>query len=149
MTAAFDFDDEGKSVTFKGSGLHLLLGLIQRAKFGERYDSELLINDWLADLSMRLVRALGLQDRMGASAVGSHASSSLEDGLILAIRDAIIANGASIGWWSWSVEARRHYLRKVVAAPRALGDAHIERIEDAIEGWLFRAREVIAAADAG
>jgi hypothetical protein len=146
VTDAFDFDDEAKSVTFKGRQLHLLLGLIQRAKFGDRHDRLLLLSDWLADLSWRIVRALDLGNLKRPSTTTVAKPTIFDTDLVLAVRDAIIADGVSMGWWSWSVEARRRYLRDVVAAPAVIGESDIERIEDAIETWLWRARQVVEAA---
>lgn len=148
MADEFDFDDEAKSVTFSGQRLHLLLGLIQRAKFGDRHDKLLLLNEWLADLSLRIVSALGLQGRTPQVGVADEVTMFDAD-LILAVRDAIIAEGATIGWWTKTVEERRRYLREVVAAPVGMTDRDVERIEDAIEGWILHARRALAAIDAG
>lgn len=148
MAGEFDFDDEAKSVTFKGHRLHLLLGLIQRAKFGDRQDKELLLNGWLADLSWRIVRALDLGEPQPRSTPVTVEPTIFDTDLVLAVRDAIIEDGVSLGWWSWSVEERRRYLREVVAAPTAISESDIEQIEDAIETWLWRARRVVEAAAA-
>jgi hypothetical protein len=148
VTGEFDFDDEAKSVTFKGHRLHLLLGLIQRAKFGDRHDKELLLNGWLADLSWRIARALDLGAPQPPSTPMAVEPTIFDTDLVLAIRDAIIADGVSMGWWSWSIEERRRYLREVVAAPTAISESDIEQIEDAIETWLWRARQVVEAAAA-
>jgi len=148
LTGEFDFDDEAKSVTFKGHRLHLLLGLIQRAKFGDRHDKLLLLNGWLADLSWRIVRALDLGGRLPSSTPMVAEPTIFDTDLVLAVRDAIIEDGVALGWWSWSVEERRRYLREVVAAPAAISEADIESIEDAIETWLWRARLVVEAAAA-
>jgi hypothetical protein len=143
----FDFNDEAQSVTFSGQRLHLLLGLIQRAKFGDKHDKLLLLSDWLADLSTRIIGTLGLTGRSPQLCVADEVTI-FNDGLILAVRDAIIANGATIGWWSKTVEQRRRNLREVVAAPVAMTDRDIERIEDAIEAWIVHARLALAAVDA-
>ncbi len=148
MADEFDFDDEAKSVTFKGPRLHLLLALIQRAKFGERHDKMLLLNSWLAELSLRIIGALGLEGRTPQVGVPDEVTI-FDNDLVLAVSDAIISEGATIGWWTKTVEERRQYLREVVAAPVGMTDRDIERIEDAIESWIFRARLALAAVDAG
>ena len=148
MADEFDFNDEAKSVTFSGQRLHLLLGLIQRAKFGERHDKMLLLNGWLAELSLRIVGAFGLGGR--APQVGVPDEITIFDNdLVLAVRDAIISEGATIGWWTKTTEERHQYLREVVAAPVGMTDRDIERIEDAIEAWILHARSALAAIDAG
>ncbi len=148
MADEFDFDDEAKSVTFSGDRLHLLLTLISRAKFGDRHDKMLLLNGWLAELSLRIVGALGLEGRMSQAGVPDKAAI-FDDDFVLAVSDAIISDGAAIGWWAKTVEQRRQYLREVVAAPVGMTDRDIERIEDAIESWIFRARLTLTAVDAG
>ena len=148
MADEFDFNDEAKSVTFSGNRLHLLLTLISRAKFGDRHDKMLLLNGWLAELSLRIVGALGLEGRMSQVGVPDEAAI-FDNDFVLAVSDAIISEGATIGWWTKTVEERRQYLREVVTAPVGITDRDIERIEDAIEAWIFRARLTLAAIDAG
>ncbi|WP_426013230.1 hypothetical protein [Caulobacter sp. DWR2-3-1b2] len=144
MADEFDFDDEAKTVTFKGARLHLLLGLIQRAKFGDRHDRLLLLSEWIADLSTRITGALGLQQPAPQVGVADELTI-FDNNLVLAIRDAIIAEAATIGWWTKTAEERRRYLREVVAAPVGMTDRDIERIEGAIEAWIIHARLALAA----
>lgn len=139
MTPSFPhFDPETDTIRLNGSAV-VMLALLMKAKFGERFDPETLFHGPLADLIRQLDRASKLSSRE----VGE---CFTRDDLSRIARE-VFAESFHSGWWSMSAEQRGEYLQ-VAAAPWILSSEQIDMVREDVEDLLFRSRQIIAAADA-
>jgi hypothetical protein len=113
--SVFHFDPETKSVTFQGdAGLDLLYDLLLRAKFGDGYEKPLLVSPWLASLLKQLDQFLPDDGQWFPEQPGR---PIFDEDDLLAMGDAVIEEGHTVGWWTMTEPERRAYLREVIAAP--------------------------------
>jgi hypothetical protein len=145
MPDVFKFDPDAKTVTFHGdAGLDLLYDLLLRAKFGDGYEKPLLISPWLAALLNQLDQALPDDGQWFPEKPGQPIFDTDD---LLAMGDAVIEEGHTVGWWTMTEPEKRAYLRNVVAAPHPLTDLEVEFIESDIDAALQQARRLVADAD--
>ena len=144
MSDIFKFDPEAKTVTFQGDeGLKVLFDLLLRAKFGDGYEKPLLVSPWLAALLRQLDQALPDDGQWFPEKPGQPIFDTDD---LLAMGDAVIEEGHTVGWWSMSEAERREYLRGTIAAPHPLTDLEVEFIESDIDAALEQARRLVADA---
>lgn len=140
MTAGFPhFDPETDTIRLNGSAT-VMLTLLIKAKFGERFDPETLFHRPLADLIRQLDRASNLPSRE----VGD--SFTRDD--VSRIAQEVFGESFQSGWWSMSAEQRGEYLQ-VAAAPWILSSDQIDMVREDVEDLLFRSRQIVAAAEDG
>jgi hypothetical protein len=143
MPDVFWFDPARKSVTFEGEqGLELLYDLLLRAKFGDGYEKPLLISPWLAALLKQLDKALPDEGQWFPEKPGQPIFDTDD---LLAMGDAVIEEGHTVGWWTMTGPERRGYLRDTVAAPHPLTDAELDFIERDIDAAVEQARRLVEA----
>ncbi len=139
MTLSFPhFDPETDTIRLNGS-VTVMLALLMKAKFGERFDPETLFHGPLADLIRQLDGASKLPPR--------EAGDCFTRDDLLRIAEAVFSESFQSGWWSMGTEQRREYLQ-VAAAPWILSDDQIEIVREYVEDLLSRSRQIISAADA-
>ena len=139
--SVFHFDPEKKSVTFAGDeGLELIYDLLLRAKFGDGYEKPLLISPWLAALLKQLDQALPDDGQWFPERPGQPIFDTDD---LLAMGDAVIEEGHTVGWWSMTEPEKRLYLRETIAAPHPLTDLEVEFIEADIDAALEQARRLV------
>ncbi|ALL12480.1 hypothetical protein [Caulobacter henricii] len=145
MPDVFKFDPAAKTVTFEGDeGLELLYDLLLRAKFGDGYEKPLLVSPWLAALLKRLDQALPDDGQWFPERPGQPIFDTDD---LLAMGDAVIEEGHTVGWWTMTPLEKRAYLRETVAAPHPLTDLEVAFIEDDIDAALEQARRLVQDAD--
>ena len=132
------YDAASDSVRLGGNAA-IMLTLLLKAKFGERFDPEMLFHTRLAELIAQLHDASGVAKPVPGDHFGP------ED--LFTIAERVIEQSVSIGWWAMAAEEREAFLQSA-AAPWVLSDGQIEAICENIEALLFRHRETVAAADA-
>lgn len=132
------FDPETDTIRLNGSAT-VMLALLMKAKFGERFDPETLFHRPLAELIRQLDGASNLPPRE----VGD--CFTRDD--LLRIAQEVFGQSFQSGWWSMSAEQRRQYLQ-VAAAPWILSSEQIEMVRADVEDLLLRSRQIVAAADA-
>lgn len=141
MPDVFKFDPEAKTVTFQGDeGLKVLFDLLLRAKFGDGYEKPLLVSPWLAALLKRLDRVVNHAELRFPERIGQPIFDTDD---LLAMGDAVVEEGHTVGWWTMSEAERRAYLRETIAAPHPLTDLEIEFIESDINAALEQARRLV------
>jgi hypothetical protein len=141
MSDVFYFDPAKKSVTFEGdAGLELLYDLLLRAKFGDGYEKPLLVSPWLAKLLKQLDVALPDDGQWFPEKPGQPIFDTDD---LLAMGDAVIEEGHTVGWWTMTEPERRTYLRETIAAPHPLSDLEVEFIEADIDAALAQARRLV------
>jgi len=141
MSDIFTFDPDAKTVTFSGDeGLKVLFDLLLRAKFGDGYEKPLLVSPWLAALLRRLDGAVHAAELRFPEKVGKPIFDTDD---LLAMGDAVIEEGHTVGWWSMSEPERRAYLRQTIAAPHPLTDLEIAFIESDIDAAVQQARRLV------
>jgi hypothetical protein len=141
MSDIFTFDPDAKTVTFSGDeGLKVLFDLLLRAKFGDGYEKPLLVSPWLAALLRRLDGAVHAAELRFPEKVGQPIFDTDD---LLAMGDAVIEEGHTVGWWSMSEPERRAYLRQTIAAPHPLTDLEIAFIESDIDAAVQQARRLV------
>ena len=139
--SVFHFDPEKRSVTFEGeAGLELLYDLLLRAKFGDGYEKPLLVSPWLAKLLKQLDVALPDDGQWFPEKPGQPIFDTDD---LLAMGDAVIEEGHTVGWWTMTEPERRTYLRETIAAPHPLTDLEVEFIEADIDAALEQARRLV------
>ncbi len=139
MTPGFPhFDPETDTIRLNGAAT-VMLTLLMKAKFGERFDPETLFHGPLADLIRQLDSAAKLPSRE----VGD---CFTRDDLACIARE-VFAESFRSGWWSMSAEQRVEYLQ-VAASPWILSGGQIEMVREDVEDLLFRSRQIVAAAEA-
>ena len=144
MSDVFKFDPEAKSVTFQGDdGLKVLFDLLLRAKFGDGYEKPLLVSPWLAALLKRLDRVVHDAELRFPEKVGQPIFDTDD---LLAMGDAVIEEGHTVGWWTMSEPERREYLRGTIAAPHPLTVLAVDFIEIAFAEAVEHARRLVADA---
>jgi len=133
------YDPETDSIRLNG-GAAIMLTLLMKAKFGERFDPITLFHPQLADLIRQLTAAL--DDRLRPSGQGFDRKD------LSRIAEAVFNDSSSNGWWSKSIEDRTQFLQDA-AAPWLLSADETDTIVDDINSRLFRARQIasIAAAE--
>lgn len=125
-------------VTFSGSaGKHLLLSLLLRTKFREPYEDITLLNEWIAELAIRLSAQLHTGQLPAFADDGETRSK---------IAQLIAGKSASLGWWQMSSEEKVACL-KLAAAPYPITAESIEEIILDVGDAVERARELVMAAD--
>lgn len=135
----FEFEVQHDEVRIKGRGTQILLaGFLTRAKFGEAYQSETLLNrtlaEWLVAVSPPPKGERRADARFGREFI---------DG----IAETIFRQSRHIGWFSWPEEKQVAYLREVVAIPHSLHDDEVQEICDTVNDKLYWARLTVEAAD--
>ena len=146
MSDVFKFDPAAKTVTFHGdAGLDLLYDLLLRAKFGDGYEKPLLVSPWLAALLKQLDVFLPDDGQWFPEQPGR---PIFDEDDLLAMGDAVIEEGHTVGWWTMTEPEKRTYLREVIAAPHPLTDAEVEFIERDIDGAVEQAKQLVAAVNA-
>lgn len=145
MSDVFRFDPDKKSVTFEGdAGLTVLFDLLLRAKFGDGYEKPLLVSPWLATLLKQLDTVVHPAELRFPERLDQPVFDQDD---LLAMGDAVIEEGHTVGWWTMTEPERRIYLRDTIAAPHPLTDLQIEFIESDIDAALEQARRLVE--DAG
>ncbi|MCA1199680.1 hypothetical protein K9B35_17065 [Sphingomonas sp. R647] len=140
MTAGFlHFDPETDTIRLNGSAT-VMLTLLMKAKFGERFDPETLFHRPLADLIRQLDGASNLPPRQSGDCF-------TRDDLACIARE-VFAESSRSGWWSMSAQQRIAYLQ-VAAAPWNLSNEQIEMVRQDVDDLLFRSRQIVAAAEDG
>jgi hypothetical protein len=143
MPDVFKFDPKAKTVTFHGdAGLELLYDLLLRAKFGDGYEKPLLISPWLAALLKQLDQALPDDGQWFPEKPGQPIFDTDD---LLAMGDAVIEEGHTVGWWTMTGHERRAYLRDTIAAPHPLTDTELDFIERDIDAAVEQARQLVEA----
>ena len=113
-----------------------MLTLLMKAKFGEKFDPEILFHERVSELIRQLAQSLG-------GTVDRADCFSRED--LFEITTGVFANSFQTGWWSKDRQQREQYLQDA-AAPWVLSDAQMDDIIDDIETLLFRARQITSLA---
>jgi hypothetical protein len=130
------YDPSMDSIRLNG-GASIMLTLLMKAKFGERFDPEILFHAHVADLIRQL--NLSLADPFRAS------GSCFDRQDLWHIAKGVFDSSIQNGWWSKTSEERTHYLQDA-AAPWTLSANEIEDIFDDIESLLFRSRQITSLA---
>ncbi|MCP5395124.1 MAG: hypothetical protein H6918_00040 [Sphingomonadaceae bacterium] len=129
------YDPEADTLQLNGAAA-LLLGIILKAKFGEKFDPDVLLNEPLAGLASQIA-VVARPDIAGRAIHFSH-----EDRW--SISKTVFDESGHIGWWSMQAEERAAYLQQV-AAPYVMHDDQVEQVIDDIEGLLSNAQQVVDA----
>jgi len=138
MAAFPTYDPATDAIRLNGCAV-IMLSLLMKSKFGERFDPETLFHPELSTLINQLHAAAGLQ-KPGAGECFNRAD-------LFTIAEVVLGMSAQIGWWSMPGTDRRALLQGA-AAPWILSEEQLQTIMEDIDDQLFRHREVVAAADA-
>lgn len=135
----FEFEVQHDKVSIKGQGAQVLLaGFLTRAKFGEAYQSETLLNqtlaEWLVVLSPPPIAERRADIRFGRD-------------FIEGVAQTIFSQSRHLGWFTWPEDKQIAFLRDVVAAPHTLLGDEVQEIRDTVNDKLYWARLTVQAAD--
>jgi hypothetical protein len=135
----FEFDVKPDEVRIKGQGAQVLLaGFLTRAKFGDAYQSETLLNRTLAEWLVAVSPPPKAERR---------ADSRFGPEFIQGIAETIFSQSRHIGWFNWPEDEQVAYLREVVAIPHTLHDDEVQEIRDTVNDKLYWAWLTVEAAD--
>lgn len=138
MAAFPDYDSASDTIRLNG-GAGILLTLLMKSKFGERFDHETLFHADLSTLIEQLYAAVGFPKPA--------AGECFDRADLLSIADTVLAQSVNIGWWSMSEADRQAFLQRA-ATPWMLSEEQLQTIIEDVGDLLLRHREVVAAADA-
>ena len=139
MAAFPTYDPTTDTISLNGCA-SIMLTLLMKAKFGEKFDSEVLFHERVAELVRQLDHSLGGTCRPAAW---------LSRADLYEIANGVFHDSFQSGWWSKTAQQREQYLQDA-AAPWVLSTGQIQDITDDIESLLFRARQITSkAASAG
>ena len=137
MTTFPTYDPATDTIRLNGCA-SIMLTLLMKAKFGEKFDSEMLFHERLTELIRQLDQSLG----------GTRGEAECFDRAdLFEIAKGVFSGSFQSGWWLKNAQQREQYLQDA-AAPWVLSSSQIEGIMDGIEGLLFQARQITSQADA-
>ena len=131
------YDSASDSIQLNG-GAAVMLGLLMKAKFGERFDPETLFHTSLSTLIAKLCGATDLPTPVPGECFDRNE--------VLQIADRVVQQSVSIRWWSMTVVEREAFLQSAVA-PWILSADQVETIILEADTKLWRLRELVNAAD--
>jgi hypothetical protein len=134
------YDPETDSIQLNGIAV-VMLTVILKAKFGDKFDPETLFHPGVA----KLVKDLHKSTQSSAS--DPEIPMFNRDDLF-AIGRAVFDDSDRLGWWSMTSDDRVTLLQDA-ASPWVLREQEIEVILGGIENSLHRAQAITAAAEAG
>ena len=137
MTSFPSYDPTSDSIRLNGNAV-ILLNLLMKSKFGERFDPETMFHSGVSDLIDQLHEAAGLPK--------PEAGQCFERDDLILIAQQVFEQSVNVGWWSMAVDAKRIFLQRA-AAPWVLSKEQLQLIIEDIDDQLFQQRRVIAAAD--
>jgi hypothetical protein len=141
LMTGVDFDPESKTATFSGSvGLSMLMHLLLKAKFGEPFHGDILLNPWVNGLIREVDAASGQIDELPRRP--DPRGLTWDDEFLTRLGFEIVAHASKVGYWSMSREDQRTFICDEAAAPHRLAEADIEFIFDAIEEQVQRAERL-------
>ena len=136
MTTFPTYDATTDTIRLNGCA-SIMLTLLMKAKFGEKFDPEILFHERVSDLIRELDRSLG-QTRADAECF------SRAD--LFEIAKGVFSDSFQNGWWAKDRQQREQYLQDA-AAPWVLSESQIDDIMDDMESLLFRARQITSLSD--
>jgi hypothetical protein len=137
MAAFPTYDPTTDTIRLNGNSV-ILLTLLMKSKFGERFDPETLFHSELSTLIDQLQAAAGLSK--------PRAGECFDRADLFTIAELVLSRSVHIGWWSMP-DAEKRALLQAAAAPWVLSEEQLQTIMEDVGNQLFRHREVVVAAD--
>ncbi|ATY30820.1 hypothetical protein [Sphingomonas psychrotolerans] len=131
------YDADSDSIRLNG-GAAIMLALLMKSKFGERFDVETMFHPQLPGLINQLYAATGHKRPAAGECFDRMA--------LLQIAERVLKDSVNIGWWSMRGDEKRDFLQGA-ASPWILTAEQLETIIQDVDDDLNRQREVVALAD--
>lgn len=136
MSAFPEYDPEVDAIHLNGGAI-VMLTLLMKAKFGEKFDPEVLFHERVAELIRQLEKAAGNQPQ-AATCFGRDDLDRIARG--------VFNNSCQNGWWEKGAEQRVQFLQDA-ASPWILAPDQIEDIIDTIDSQLSRIAQIADMAE--
>ena len=130
-----EFDPEHDVIRLNG-GREIMLALLCKAKFGERFDPETLLHPSLAEL---------LRDLQPSQSASLNEGTPFPPEDLHSIGTAIYYESARSGWWAMSLTEREAYVADAVA-PWVLPASDIEAVLESVDGLRSLNSRIVATA---
>lgn len=138
MSAFPTYDPLSDAIHLNGCAV-ILLTVLMKSKFGERFDPEMLFHPGISTLIGQLQAATGVPK--------PSAGECFNRVDLLTIAENVLWQSPNIGWWAMP-SGMKHAFLQSAAAPWVLSEEQLETITEDVEDRLSRHRELVATADA-
>ena len=135
MSTFPEFDPENDIIRLNG-GREIMLMLLWKARFGERFDPETLLHPGLS----KLLRDLQPHEHAEYTKGSPFTSEELHR-----IGTEIYCASYKSGWWAMTAEDRSNYVQDTVA-PWVLPSKDVDAVIDSVETLRFRNGQILDAA---
>ncbi len=132
------YDPSSDTIHLNGCAA-ILLTVLMKSKFGERFDPETLFRPGISKLIGQLQAAAGIA-KPGAGECFDRAD-------LLAIAETVLGQSVNIGWWVMQSDEKHAFLQRA-AAPWQFSKEQLQTILDDVDDRLLQHRELVAAANA-